>query len=209
MEGTDFIMKRALMLASVASMIDQFNMGNINILKEMGYQVDVACNFEFGSSTSQERVNIFRQELIQNNIKPYHLPIPRDIKKLKKMFISYNLVKKIINQNNYDIIHCHSPIGGVIARLANRNSRNKGTKMIYTAHGFHFYKGAPLKNWLIYYPVERLLAKYTDVLIAINKEDFQSATSLLKVKRVEYLPGVGIDIDKFNGIEVDKELKRN
>ena len=202
-------MKRALMLASVASMIDQFNMGNINILKEMGYQVDVACNFEFGSSTSQERVNIFRQELIQNNIKPYHLPIPRDIKKLKKMFISYNLVKKIINQNNYDIIHCHSPIGGVIARLANRNSRNKGTKMIYTAHGFHFYKGAPLKNWLIYYPVERLLAKYTDVLIAINKEDFQSATSLLKVKRVEYLPGVGIDIDKFNGIEVDKELKRN
>ena len=139
-------MKKALELASVASMIDLFNMDNIAILKELGYQVDVAANFVNGSITSDARVKAFKQELIDNGIDIYHIPIPRSIFKINKILKSYKLVKKLCSENNYNIVHCHSPIGGVIARLAARKSRKNGTKVIYTAHGFHFFKGAPLKK---------------------------------------------------------------
>ena len=84
--------------------------------------------------------------------------------------------------NSYDIIHCHTPVGGVLTRLAARSYREKGTKVIYTAHGFHFYKGAPLLNWIIYYPIEKYLAKYTDTLITINQEDYQLAKNKFNKK---------------------------
>jgi glycosyltransferase EpsD len=98
-------------------------------------------------------------------------------------------------------------MGGAIGRLAARSTRKKGTKVIYTAHGFHFFKGAPLVNWLAYYPAERWLARYTDVLITINKEDYEIAKKF-KAKRIEYIPGVGIDTNKFKNIKVDKIEKR-
>lgn len=117
------------MLASVASMIDQFNMQNIEALQNLGYQVDVACNFEFGSSTSQERVNEFKEELIEKRINPYNIIIPRKITKVTNMVTAYRDVKKILAQNHYEIVHCHSPIGGVIARLASIPSRGLPQKI--------------------------------------------------------------------------------
>ncbi|MGI6537822.1 MAG: glycosyltransferase family 4 protein [Caldicoprobacterales bacterium] len=111
------------------------------------------------------------------------------------------------DKNNYSIVHCHSPIGGVIARFACREARKKGTKVIYTAHGFHFYKGAPIKNWLIYYLVERIAAKYTDVLITINKEDFKNCQKF-KTNKIVYVPGIGIDVNKIRNTKTDRKLKR-
>lgn len=81
--------------------------------------------------------------------------------------------------------------------------------MFYTAHGFHFFNGAPILNWLAYYPVEKWLARYTDTLITINKEDYERAKSNFKAKRVEYIPGVGIDVEKFNTMEIDRVLKHS
>ena len=80
--------------------------------------------------------------------------------------------------------------------------------MIYTAHGFHFFKGAPLLNWLLFYPVEWLLAPVTDVLITINKEDHARALKQLHAKRIEYVPGVGIKTEKFRNLTIDREEKR-
>ena len=119
----------------------------------------------------------------------------------------YKDLKNIIDTEQYEIIHFHTPMGGAIGRLAARSARKKGTKVIYTAHGFHFFKGAPLVNWLAYYPAERWLAKYTDVLITINTEDYEIAKKF-KVNRIEYVPGVGIDTDKFKNIEVNRTEKR-
>jgi hypothetical protein len=144
-------MKRALMMASVASMISAFNRDNIKILQNMGYQVDIACNFEHGSDSSKERGIAYRKEVEDQSIKTYQLPVPRSILEVKGIITSYRLMKKICEENHYDIVHCHSPIGGVVARLACRGERKNGTKVVYTAHGFHFYKGAPKKNWIVYY----------------------------------------------------------
>lgn len=202
-------MKKALELASVASMIDLFNMDNIAILKELGYQVDVAANFVNGSITSDARVKEFKQELIDSKIDIYHIPIPRSIFKVNKILKSYKLVKKLCSENNYNIVHCHSPIGGVIARLAARKSRKNGTKIIYTAHGFHFFKGAPLKNWIIFYPIEKFCSRFTDCLITINREDYERAKNKFHAKEVIYVPGIGVHVDEIQNIKVDKGSLRN
>lgn len=117
-------------------------------------------------------------------------------------------IKEIVGKKNYDIVHCHTPVAAMCTRLACKKARKYGTRVFYTAHGFHFYKGAPLKNWLLYYPVEKICAHYTDVLITINHEDYVLAKKKMKAKRVEYIPGVGIDLTKFGQVAVDKSAKR-
>lgn len=196
------------MMASVASMIDLFNMDNINILKNMEFEVHAACNFEYGSITSQERVEEFRKELESDGIKTFHLPVPRNISSIRKIINSYKLMKKLCQENHYHMVHCHSPIGGVIARLACKGVRKQGTKVIYTAHGFHFFKGGPIKNWLIFYPIERMCAKYTDCLITINKEDYEVAQKFNNTN-VEYVPGIGMHTEKIKNIKVDRKAKRD
>lgn len=190
-------MKKALMLASVPSMIEQFNMNNIKILQEMGYQVEVACNFEDGGTLNIKRVNEFKNELENIGVKFYNIPFSRNPFSLNNIK-AYEETKKIVQNNKYEIVHLHSPIGGVCGRLACRKLRKSGTKVIYTAHGFHFYKGAPLINWLIYYPIEKWLSKYTDCLITINSEDFEIANKKMKAKDIKLINGIGVNIEKFN-----------
>ncbi len=200
---------RALILASVASMIDQFNMPNIKILQDAGYQVDVAANFETGSTTTRERVDEVKKNLSEQGVHVIHMSIPRRIFDSKGIFSSYKSIKKLCMERKYTLLHCHSPIGGVIARLGARRARKKyGTKVVYTAHGFHFYKGAQKKNWLLYYPAEWICSFYTDVLITINREDYRRAKRSFHAKKTEYVPGVGVDVEHIRNIKVDKAIKR-
>lgn len=186
-------MKKMLMLASVASMIDQFNMPNIHILQQQGYEVHVACNFQKGSTCSMEKIDELKKQLEEMDVKYFQIDFSRNVLKLNEVKKAYDQVKRLCKNEKYQFIHCHSPIGGVIGRLAGHATK---TKVMYTAHGFHFYKGAPIINWLIYYPIERWLARYTDMLITINKEDYERAKRF-KAKGVEYIPGVGVDLDTF------------
>ncbi|GLG06328.1 glycosyltransferase family 4 protein [Sellimonas catena] len=198
-------MKRMLMLASVASMIDQFNMPNIELLQEMGYEVHVACNFEKGSTCTDEKVLELKKKLKQLHVRFFQIDFERNVMKLNQDLKAYKQVLKLVRKYHYTFIHCHSPIGGVVGRLVGHKTN---TKVIYTAHGFHFYEGAPLLNWLIYYPIEKLLSRFTDVLITINQEDYHRAKSKFHAKRVEYVPGVGIDIKRFQNVKVDILQKR-
>lgn len=203
------MMKKAIIIASVASMIDQFNRDNINLLQELGYEVSVACNFEYGSSTSNEQVKKLIKDLDELNVKHYHVPIPRSMFALKDMFKSYKFLRQLALKEKYNLMHCHSPIGGVLARLAFKKSRRQGTKVIYTAHGFHFYDGAPLKNWIIFYPIEKLCSKLTDCLITINKEDYKRAKEKFYAKEVEYVPGIGIHVEEIQNTYVDVAKKKS
>ena len=177
-------MKRALVLASVASMIDQFNMPNIKLLKDMGYEVDVAANFLQGSTCSEEKIAYLKAALANMNVRCFQIDFSRNVLNISQNLRAYRQTKKIINKNNYDLIHSHSPIGGFLSRIAARASRKQGTKVIYTAHGFHFYEGAPLKNWLIFYPIEKICSRWTDVLVTITHEDYQLAKQNMSAKEV-------------------------
>lgn len=203
-------MKRALMYSSVASMIYQFNMDNIRLLISQGYAVDVACNMEQSSTISAEKLTAMKRELQEMGVRVFHVPVPRKVTALKQIWNSMKLTRKLLNENGYDLIHCHSPIGSVVCRLAHRFSKGyECAKMIYTAHGFHFYRGAPLANWLMFYPIEQICARFTDVLITINKEDYALAQKKMPVGEVAYVPGIGVDTHKFRDVNIDREQKRS
>lgn len=184
-------MKKVLFVATVDSHIESFHLPYLKLLHDKGYEVHVATNGpnQFSNCDIKHQISLERN--------------PFKIKNL----IAIKQLKKIIKKEKYTLIHCHTPMGGVVARLAaksfNKSQSKKGlkrTRVIYTAHGFHFYHGAPLLNWLLFYPVEKHLAKYTDTLITINQEDFNLATKKFKrrCKNIEYIPGVGIDPKKFD-----------
>jgi len=202
-------MKRALILASVASMIDQFNMPNIRLMKEMGYEVDVATNFLKGSTCSDEKIAALKQTLQEMNVRCFQIDFSRNVLNIGENIRAYMQTKKIIDENNYALIHSHSPIGGFLSRIAARNIRKSGTKMIYTAHGFHFFKGAPLMNWLLFYPIELVTSRWTDVLVTITHEDFKLAQKKMYAKEVVYVPGVGIDTASLAPKDGDKLISSN
>ena len=190
-------MRRALVLASVASMIDLFNIPNIKLLIDLKYQVDVAANFIEGNTCSDDRIVALKQKLREMGVGCYQIDFTRNVLNIGKNFRAYKQIKKLIKNNKYDLIHCHTPIGGFLSRLAAKDIRKKGTRVIYTAHGFHFFKGAPKLNWFLFYPLEKIASKWTDILITITQEDYALACKKMYAKKVIYLPGVGIDVKKF------------
>lgn len=200
-------MKNALVLASVASMIDQFNMPNLLLLKHLGYEVDVACNFIEGNTCSDERIAILKKSLEDLSIGCFQIDFARNVLKVSQNLRAYRQVRHLLKERNYSIIHSHSPIGGLLSRLAARDMRKEGTKVIYTAHGFHFYHGAPIKNWLIFYPIEKVASRWTDVLVTITHEDYKLAQDKMNAKEVVYVPGVGIDTMSFSPPEDRKTLR--
>lgn len=191
-------MKKVFFTATVAKThINVFHLPYLKWFKGQGYEVHVAAKNDF----------INEPCIIPNCDKFYDINFAR-FPFSKVNIKAYKQLKKIITENDYDIIHCHTPVAGVLTRLAARNCKN--TTVIYTAHGFHFFKGAPLLNWLIYYPVERFCAMFTDKLITINKEDYERAMQfkLRNNGNVYYVPGVGIDIEKIRNTKVDVQQKK-
>lgn len=197
--------KRVLMVATVPSMIGQFNINNIHLLLEMGYTVDVASDFTDTSVWPKERIGVFKQDMKNLGIECIQLDYSRNALKLSRHIASYKETLELLKDKKYSFIHTHTPIASAIIRLA---AHKTGTKVIYTAHGFHFYKGAPFKNWIIFYPIEKLLSKYTDVLITINQEDYKNALNKFRAKKTIYVPGVGVDTQKFTPRKSGREKIR-
>lgn len=179
---------KILYVATVRSHIGQFHMPVIRELVARGHEVHAAFR---DNSADKPGLDL---SVIQ---KTFEIPFERS--PLRPENISaYFALKKVIDEGNYDIIHCHTPMGAVVTRLAAGSARKRGTKVFYTAHGFHFYKGAPKKNWLLFYPVEKLLANRTDVLITINQEDYSLAVNKhFHAGRIELVGGVGADMSRY------------
>lgn len=191
--------KKVLFVATVVKThMMQFHIPYLKMFQEMGWETAVASKNDYENPDDC---------VIPYCDTYYDIPFERLPWKPKNIQ-SYQMLKKIIDEGNYDLIHCHTPVGAMIARLAALSARKKGTKVIYTAHGFHFFKGAPLLNWLLFYPAEWLLAPVTDVLITINQEDYARAVKQLHAKRIEYVPGVGINTEKFRDLVIDRAEKR-
>lgn len=170
----------------------------IKKLSDDGNEVELACNCS---------LNDIPEFYINSGFKIHSIDCSRAPLN-KGNFIAVKQLKKIVENGHFDIVHCHTPIAAACCRIACRKVRKNGTKVIYTAHGFHFYKGAPFKNWLIYYPIEKMCSHFTDVLITINTEDYALAQRKLKAKDIKYVPGVGINKSRFSDAAVSKNEKR-
>ena len=167
---------------------------HFKMLLEQGHTVELACN----TDNSPVRDNILQLGLTVHNIPFSRSPLsPDNLKAVRQL-------RQLVKEGNYDIVHCHTPNAAAVTRLVCRPFRKKGLKVFYTAHGFHFYKGAPTKNWLLYYPVEWLCAHWTDKLLTINQEDYQLAKRKMRAKEIVYVHGVGFNSGKFMNTDVDK-----
>lgn len=194
---------KLLYILNVANKVNNFSYTSMLAAQELGFEFHIAGNWSYESDeermADEERygIKIHQIDFVRA---PYH---PGNIK-------AYKQLKALARKEQYDVIHCNTPIGGVLGRIIGKQLNVQ--KVIYQAHGFHFYKGAPKVNWIIYYPIEKWLAKHTDALITINKEDFELAKSKFKLRgkgKVYYIHGVGIDTDFYipDG-ETHKDLQK-
>lgn len=190
-------MKKVLFVATLVRWhINMFHKPFIRWFHEQGWQVDVAANNDYDH----------KEDCVIPYCDNFHcIPFERSPYKFQNID-AYRQLKALLDKEHYDIIHCHTPMGSVITRLAAKSARNKGTKVIYTAHGFHFYKGAPKQNWLFYYTVEWLLSYRTDLLITMNQEDYRNARRM-HAKRVELVNGVGLDLNRFTEASPEEKAK--
>lgn len=192
MEGNDIKAKtrKVLFVATVDVHILRFHLPYLEMFRNAGYEVHVATNGDevIPYCDKKHKISFERSPFKINNLKA--------IKQLKK----------VIDEEKFEIIHCHTPMGSVVTRLAAKKARKNGTRVIYTAHGFHFYKGAPMLNWLLFYPIEKWLSRYTDTLITINQEDYDLAKRKFHSRQIELVHGVGVDPEKFN-FEMSEEEK--
>lgn len=197
-------MKKVLMLATTAAMIEQFNRKNIELLNTMGYLVDVAGNFQQGNPISKEKIKEFQSWIKKRGGYYYDIPILRKPSAVRQNLKAYRLILTLLNKNQYEFIHVHTPIGAFLGRVAAHSAK---IPVIYTAHGFHFFKGASIKNWILFYPLEWLCSWWTDILITINSEDYKLAKKHMHAKYIHYIQGVGIDFDKIEKVSVNRTEK--
>ncbi|AUN15257.1 glycosyltransferase family 4 protein [Paraclostridium sordellii] len=176
-------MKKILYITTVSRTINAFLIPHIQMLRKQGHIVDCACSID----KSIDSV------LISDGVKVYEIPFtrnpinPGNIKALKKLI-------RIQEENNYDIVHVHTPVASVYGRLLKLKFPKLNT--IYTVHGFHFYRGAPIINWIIYYPIEKFMANFTDTMITMNLEDYEQSKKF-NIKRTYKINGVGIDLSRY------------
>ena len=189
-------MNKVLLTATVQSHICQFHRPLVKLLHENGYEVHIAARNNLAEKNGLKLdfadkvfdINFARSPFSKNNI------------------TAYKQMKKLLSENHYDVIHCNTPMGGMITRLAADRYRKEGTKVFYTAHGFHFYEGAPKKNWVIYYPIEKQMAKKTDKLITITKEDYALASKKFRTNSY-HVHGVGVNSKKYELFTEEEKVK--
>ena len=197
-------MKNILIITTVSGFLNKFEKDNVRILIDMGYTVHYAANMK-------EQIYLYDEsEITSMGVKLHHIDIAKSPYMLRDNIKAYHQIVDLVRQYNIQVIHCHTPVGGLLGRLAGRHLRKENLRVIYTAHGFHFYKGAPLINNTIYYAIEKLMAPYTDIMILINREDYENACKfhLKKGGRVYQIPGVGLDRQKFSPLSYE-EIQEN
>jgi len=186
--------KKILLVANVVKEhVLKFHVPTIRYLKEQGWTVDVAASGEENVPYCDRQIRgVWKRS-------PFTPDTLRGVKQLRS----------VIEKEQYDIVYCHTPVGALVARLAAVRARRRGTKVVYFAHGFHFFTGAPLINWLLFYPIERILAHFTDLQITLNDEDYARAKRYFpKRLPVVQVPGVGVDFSRINVDDAEAARKR-
>lgn len=193
-------MGKRILVTSTDLMMIQFLVPHVINLSENGFEVEIAC------SVVGNRIEEVRQKL-NGYVNAIHLVRLVRSPVSPTNFKGYKDMKKVINSGNYDIIWTNEPVMGLTTRLAARKARKNGTKVFYMVHGFHFYKGAPKLNWLIYYPIERFAAHFCDKLITINNEDYKLASKKFHCD-VARIHGIGVSAECYHTISRDEKKQR-
>ncbi len=185
---------KVLYVATVFSHICEFHLPFMEIFKQRGYEVHVAGKDNLAEKDGRK---------LQFTDKAFDIPFTRS-PLTKDNFRAFQILKKIIKEEKYDLIICNTPVGGLLSRLAAWRMRRRGTKVVYIVHGFHFYKGAPLLNWLVYYTLEKIQSFVSDKIITINNEDYLFAQKHFSCP-LAHIHGIGVDEKKFFPVTAEEK----
>ena len=194
-------MKKILIVAHYSRFLVQFELNDVKLLQGMGYEVHYATNFEH-EDMHADAVQVIRE----HGVILHQVDFVRSPYNILANVKAYKQLKHLMQTEMFAGVHCHTPMAGALARLAANATHT--APVLYTAHGFHFYKGCPLKNRLIYQTAETFLARYTDAQITINQEDYAAAQKFPLRGKAYYVPGIGVDVKKISSVQVDRAKKR-
>lgn len=192
-------MKKVLFVATVYKFLN-FERSDMEILKNMGYEIHTATNMGDADWLKDDGF------LDYLNVIKHQVDFARRPFSLQNIH-AYRQLKLIMEENHYDLIHCHTPVAAAIVRIAAISSRKRGTKVVYTDHGFHFHKNSGWKSWILYYPIEYIMAFFTDMIIAINKEDY-GVIQKFHVREKRYIPGVGVNVEYISKLTPNRDSLR-
>lgn len=190
---------KKLLITSTELMMIQFLVPHVKYLSENGFRVEIACS-DVGGRMEDVRnalegvvdaIHVLRLERSPVN--------PRNV-------LGYRDMKKLLEENRYDIIWTNEPVMGVVTRLAANKYRRRGTRVVYMCHGFHFYRGASLPNWLIFYPIERMMSRFCDTIVTINHED-EARAKTFHCPRVEYIHGIGVNTERLHNRREQSDIR--
>ena len=180
---------KILYTATVLSHICQFHLPHMQHLQEQGWEVHVAAHDNLAVKNGLQ---------LKYCDKFIEIPFSRSPASPSNLKV-YRQLRKLLSEEHYDVILCNTPMGGIVTRLAAKRTRRQGTKVVYMAHGFHFFKGSSKLSWLVYYPIEWYMAKRCDLLITINQDDYALAQKKFsKRTKIAHIHGVGVDEKRFH-----------
>lgn len=188
-------MKKVLYITTVSRTVNAFLIPHIEMLLENGYSVDIACSID----------KEIDKGLIEKGVRVFEVPFSRSPLSIGN-FKAFKELIKIQKENQYGIVHVHTPIASIFGRLL--KVKFPKLKTIYTAHGYHFLKGGSKAGWLLYYPIEKVMAKFTDVTININSEDYEITKSKLKPKKSYLVKGVGLDLNSYKTLSYEEQKRK-
>lgn len=186
---------KILYTATVLSHICQFHLPYLEMFRERGIEVHVAARNNLAEKNGLQLRHCDRY---------YDLPFQRSPKDPRNVEAGRQL-KALLAKEHYDVILCNTPMGGIVTRLVSQASRKQGARVVYMAHGFHFYKGAPKKNWMVFYPIEKTMAKLCDLVITITEEDYALAKEKFPCE-VSRIHGVGVRTDRYHPVSAEEAL---
>lgn len=192
---------KALIVVNVAGFL-HFLWNDISSLQQLGCEVSVAMNGKMPDGTDAVEI----ERLNKKGIKHYQIDFNSKNPLAKTNFIAYRQLRRVL-KNQYDLIHCHTPIAGCLTRLGAKKYRKKGTVVLYTTHGFTFTDRSPKKTWLVYYTIETFMSRWCDVIITINHEDYRNAQKM-HCKEVYIIPSVGVNNRQFQNVQIDRDSYR-
>lgn len=192
-------MHKVLFIATYGDFFSSFQINNMKIWIDLGCEVHCVANF------NEPRYNRFTNKIDNIGVIRHNIDFCRTPFTIKT-FSFYKQLKDLMKSENVTIIDTHNPIVSVLSRLAAKSCYIN--KVVYTVHGFFFFKGCSLTKRLLYKPVEYIMARYTDVFIVTNLEDFDAAKKMKVRGKAYYIPGVGVDLDSIRNLNVNKTLKR-
>lgn len=193
-------MKKALIITTISGFLLKFEQDNVKILQDMGYEVHYAAN-------GHEQMYRYEDGAYENiGVHFHHIDIAKSPFKVFKNLKALRQLCELVRKEEIRLIHCHTPVGGVLGRLTGAMCKKMNVHVIYTSHGYHFYKGASKKNNAIYYFIEKTMARYSDTIILINKEDYENTLKfrLKKDGKVFQIPGIGLDTKRFKPVNAEE-----